>query len=245
MDQREMGLVEHLGELRKRIIITLLSFIVFLFVSFIFVEDIHHFLVKDLDNKLAILGPGDILWVYMVIAGAAALALTIPIAAIQVWKFVKPALNKEEQRVTLAFIPGLFLLFLIGISFGYFLIFPIVLSFMVSLAGDQFQTFFTVEKYFSFMINLTLPFGFLFEMPAVVMFLTHLGIINPLKLMKARRISYFLLIVVSVLITPPDFISDILVTVPLLILYEFSITLSKFVYRKRISSESAVASVLE
>ncbi|PLR66408.1 hypothetical protein CYJ36_17305 [Bacillus sp. UMB0893] len=82
-------------------------------------------------------------------------------------------------------------------------------------------------------------------MPAVVMFLTHLGIINPLKLMKARRISYFLLIVVSVLITPPDFISDILVTVPLLILYEFSITLSKFVYRKRISSESAVASVLE
>lgn len=243
MDKSEMGFVEHLGELRKRIIITLLSFVVSFFVSMIFVEDIHQFLVKDLDNKLALLGPGDILWVYMMIAGVVALAFTIPIAAFQVWKFVKPAMKKEEQRVTLAFIPGLFLLFLFGISFGYFLLFPIVLSFMEGLAGEQFLTFFTVEKYFRFMINLTLPFGFLFEMPAVVMFLTRLGIINPLKLVKARKVSYFILIVVSVLITPPDFISDILVIVPLLILYEFSITLSKIVYRKRISSESTVASV--
>jgi sec-independent protein translocase protein TatC len=242
MDKSEMGLIEHLGELRKRMIITLVSFIVSLLISLIFVKDIHQFLVNDLDGKLALLGPGDILWIYMTIAGVVAIASTIPIAAFQVWKFVMPALTKDEQRSTLAFIPCLFILFLLGISFGYFLLFPIVLSFMETLAGDQFQTFFTVDKYFRFMINLILPFGFLFEMPAVVMFLTRLGILNPLKLVKARKISYFILIVVSVLITPPDFISDILVIVPLLILYEFSITLSKIVYRKRIPSAQSIAS---
>jgi len=139
---------------------------------------------------------------------------------------------------TLAFIPGIFILFISGIAFGYFLLFPIVLSFLQSLAGDQFETFFTVDKYFRFMINLTVPFGFLFEMPAIIMFLTRLGIINPQRLAKSRKISYFFLIVVSVLITPPDFISDILVIVPLVLLYEFSVTLSKIVYRKKLILES-------
>ncbi|MBZ5753789.1 twin-arginine translocase subunit TatC [Metabacillus rhizolycopersici] len=231
MDKTKMNLVEHLGEVRKRIIIVLIAFIVFLCLSFIFVQDIHQFLVKDLDDKLALLGPGDILWIYMLIAGVVAIAATIPIAAFQVWKFVKPALKKEEQKVTLAFIPGIFMLFLLGISFGYFILFPIVLSFLENLAGEQFEAVFTVDKYFRFMINLTLPFGFLFEMPAVIMFLTKLGIINPYRLVKARKISYFVLIIISVIISPPDLVSDILVIVPLLTLYEFSITLSKLVFR--------------
>lgn len=97
---------------------------------------------------------------------------------------------------------------------------------------------FTSEKYFKFMINLTLPFGFMFEIPLVVMFLTSLGIINPMILSKARKMSYFALIVVSILITPPDFVSDLLVIVPLLVLYEFSVTLSKFVYRKKLKNQS-------
>lgn len=241
MDLTEMNLIDHLSELRKRIIIVLCSFMLFLILSFLIVQDIHDFLVKDLHDKLAILGPGDILWVYMALASVSAITFTLPIAALQVWLFVKPGLKKEEQKVTLAFIPGIFLLFLLGIAFGYFLLFPIVLSFLQSLAGSQFETFFTVEKYFRFLIQLTLPFGFLFEMPAIVMFLTRLGIINPQKLAKSRKLSYFFLIVVSVLITPPDFISDILVIVPLILLYEFSITLSKIVYKRRLSLEQAQA----
>ncbi|MCM3411422.1 twin-arginine translocase subunit TatC [Metabacillus litoralis] len=238
MDLTEMNVVDHLSELRKRVIITLASFLLFLIISFLYVQDIHHFLVKDLNDKLAILGPGDILWIYMAIAGISAITFTIPVAAFQIWLFVKPGLRKEEQKVTLAFIPGIFILFISGIAFGYFLLFPIVLSFLQSLAGDQFETFFTVDKYFRFMINLTVPFGFLFEMPAIIMFLTRLGIINPQRLAKSRKISYFFLIVISVLITPPDFISDILVIVPLVLLYEFSVTLSKIVYRKKLIHES-------
>ena len=97
---------------------------------------------------------------------------------------------------------------------------------------------FTADKYFTFMLNLTLPFGFLFEMP-LVMFLTRLGIVNPTRLAKARKLSYFVLIVVSVLITPPDFMSDFLVMIPLLVLYEISVTLSRIVYRKKWEALSA------
>jgi sec-independent protein translocase protein TatC len=241
METEEMKLTDHLAELRKRIIITLVIFIAALIGSFVFVGDLYHYLVRDLDGKLALLGPGDIVWVYMVIATVFAVACTIPVAAYQVWKFIKPALSMEEQRATLLFIPGLFFLFILGISFGYFVLFPLVLTFLLDLVGDQFETFFTAEKYFQFMLHLTLPFGFLFEMPAVVMFLTRLGIVNPERLIRGRKVAYFLLVAISVIITPPDLISDVLVIIPLFILYELSISLSKIVHKKLVPAEASVA----
>lgn len=240
MENDHGELIGHLNELRQRIIKILFTFIIFLVTSFIFVEDMYNWLVRDLDGKLTILGPGDILWVYMIISTICAIAFTIPVAAYQAWRFVKPALTREESMVTLSFIPGIFVLFITGISFGYFVLFPTVLGFLTNLSVGQFETMFTAEEYFRFMLHLSLPFGFLFEMPLVVMFLTRLGILNPMRLAKARKLSYFALIVVSVLITPPDFISDILVIVPLLLLYELSITISKFVYKKRIESDVSI-----
>ncbi|MEK4534648.1 MULTISPECIES: twin-arginine translocase subunit TatC [Peribacillus] len=238
MTNQEMLMVEHLEELRKRIIYTLIAFLIFLIGSFIFVNDIYTWLIRDLGHQLAVLGPSEILWVYFMISGVIAIALTIPIAAYQTWLFVKPALSENERKTTLTYIPGLFILFIAGLSFGYFVVYPTVLGFLLSLSEGQFETMFTSEKYFKFMINLTLPFGFLFEIPLVVMFLTSLGVVNPMILSKARKISYFLLVVVAILITPPDFMSDILVTVPLLVLYEFSVTLSKIVYRKKLKQQS-------
>lgn len=238
MKNQEMPLVEHLEEFRKRLIYTLIAFILFLLGSFIYVQEIYAWLIRDLNHNLAVLGPSEILWVYFMISGVIAIALTIPIAAHQTWLFVKPALSEKERKTTLTYIPGLFILFVAGLSFGYFVVYPTVLGFLLSLSEGQFETMFTSEKYFKFMINLTLPFGFLFEIPLVIMFLTSLGVINPMILSKARKISYFLLVVVSILITPPDFMSDILVTVPLLVLYEFSVTLSKIVYRKKLKKQS-------
>lgn len=240
MQNKDVHLTEHLKELRQRILITLGAFVFFLIVSFVFVEDLYKWLVRDLEARLAILGPSDILWVFMIISGIFALAGTIPVAAFQLWRFVSPALNKKEREVTLRFIPGFFLLFVSGIAFGYFVLFPIVLGFLMSLSIDHFETMFTAEKYFGFMINLTLPFGFLFEMPLIVLFLTRLGILNPMRLIKARKYSYFVLVVVSILITPPDLVSDILVIVPLLLLFEVSLALSKIVYKKKIIEETSV-----
>jgi len=228
-----MDLIGHFEELRKRLIFVLGTFILLFIVSFIYVQDIYHWLVKDLEVKLAILGPSEILWVYMILSSVAAIAGTIPMAAYQTWLFVRPALKETERKVTLAYIPALFLLFFMGICFGYFVIFPMVYQFLLSMSEEMFMTFFTTEKYFKFLINMTLPFGFLFELPVIIMFLTSVGVLNPYRLQKIRKYSYFVLILIAIFITPPDFLSDILVVIPLLFLYECSVLLSKVVYRRK------------
>jgi sec-independent protein translocase protein TatC len=233
MEDKELQLVDHLDELRKRIIISAVAFVVFFIAGFIYVTDIYDWIVRDLDVKLIVLGPSDIIWVYFMIATVIAIAGTIPVLASQLWMFVKPALKPIERKITLSYIPALFFLFIVGIAFGYFVIFPMVLEFLVKMGADMFVTNFTAEKYFRFLMNMTLPFGVLFELPAVVMFLTSLGIVNPFVLAKIRNYAYFVLILIAIVITPPDFMSDFVVTLPLLLLYEISINLSKVVYKKR------------
>ena len=234
MDDNELQLVDHLAELRKRIIITVLAFIVFFIVGFIYVEDIYKWFVRDLHVKLMVLGPSDIIWIYFMLAAVIAIAGTIPVLALQIWLFVKPGLTPIERKVTLSYVPALFFLFIAGLSFGYFIIFPMVFKFLVNIGGDMFVTNFTVDRYFSFILNMTIPFGVLFELPVVVMFLTSLGILNPFVLAKIRKYAYFVLVIIAVVITPPDFMSDFVVTLPLLLLYEISINLSKFIYRKKL-----------
>lgn len=235
MEDKELQLVDHLEELRKRIIFSALAFIAFFIIGFIYVDEIYRWFVGD--TKLLVLGPSDIMWIYFMIAGVVAIAGTIPVLALQIWLFVKPALKPFERKITLSYIPALFLLFILGLAFGYFAIFPMVLKFLVNIGQDMFVTNFTAERYFKFIMNMTIPFGVLFELPVVVMFLTSLGIINPFVLAKVRKYAYFVLVIIAIVITPPDFMSDFVVTVPLLLLYEISINLSKFVYRKKLKKQ--------
>ncbi|MFC4776544.1 twin-arginine translocase subunit TatC [Paenibacillus sp. GCM10023252] len=235
-NRNEQSVFGHLEEMRGRIIRTLIAFLVSMTASFIYVRDIYHWLVRGMDKQLVVLGPSDVMWVYLMISAVVATAVTIPVAAYQVWRFVQPAVPKEAQRATLIFIPSLTVLFLIGIAFGYFVLFPMVLHFMNQIAEKDFTTMYTAEKYFTFMIHMTVPFGLLFEMPAVVMFLTKLGIVNPARLAKARKLAYFLLVIIAVTITPPDILSDLVVIVPLILLYEISITISRVVYRKQVKA---------
>ncbi|WP_026689554.1 twin-arginine translocase subunit TatC [Alteribacter aurantiacus] len=237
MVEQNMEMLDHLSELRKRIIIVLGSFILSFVVSFIFVRDIYEWLIKDLDMQLTILGPMDILWIFFSIAGLIAFAATLPILLFQIWLFVRPALTKQETRVTLMYIPASLLLFLGGLSFGYFVVLPIVLNFLLTLGDGMFQTMFTPDRYFQFVLRMTVPFSILFELPLVVMFLTSLGLITPYGLRKNRKYAFFAIVVVSVLISPPDFISDILVIIPLTILYELSIWLSSIIYKKKMAKE--------
>ncbi|WP_017755250.1 twin-arginine translocase subunit TatC [Calidifontibacillus oryziterrae] len=242
MEQQDknMNLVGHLDELRNRIIVAALAFIVFFITAFIFVKDIYDFFVRDLDFQLTVLSPTEIIIVYFKIAGVVAIAATIPVIAWQLWLFIKPALKPLERKVTLSYIPALFVLFIVGLCFGYFFIFPIVFDFLVTLAEDM-QNMFTIEKYFQFLLRVTLPFAILFELPVVVMFLTSLGIINPPKLVKIRKYAYFILVIVSATVTPPDLLMQTLVMIPMFILYEASISMSKIVYRKKLAKEKKLA----
>ncbi len=189
--------------------------------------------------KLIVLGPSDILWVYFMLAAVIGVAGTIPVLATQIWLFIKPALKPIERKVSLSYIPALFILFIVGLSFGYFVIFPTVMGFLIELGGEMMVTNFTAEKYFRFIFNTTIPFGVLFELPVVMMFLTSLGIINPYVLTKIRKYAYFVLIIIAIFISPPDFMSDFLVAVPLIFLYEISVSLSKIVFKRKMKKQKA------
>lgn len=233
MAEKKLNIIEHLDELRKRIIITAVAFVIFMILGLYYVKNIYLFFLGNFPYKLLVLGPSDIVKVYFNLAGVAACAGTIPIAAWQLWLFVKPALKKSERRVTLAYIPALFILFILGLSFGYFFIFPNIVRFLVGLSNGIMTTTFTADKYFSFLLNITLPFGVIFEMPLVMMFLTSLGIINPFNIAKLRKYAYFILVIVASLISPPEFISHISVAIPLILIYEISVLVSKVVYKRK------------
>ena len=230
---KELNFVEHFEELRKKLIFSAAAFVFFLVLGLVYVKNIYLFFMGDLGYKLMILGPSDIMWIYFHIATVVAVAGTIPVAAWQIWLFVKPALKPLERRVTLAYIPAMFFLFLGGLAFGYYFIFPNIMRFLINLGKDLMTTSFTADKYFSFLINMTLPFGVAFEMPLVSMFLTTLGLINPYKIVKLRKYTYLILVLIASMISPPEFISHISVAIPLILLYEISVLLSKMVYRRK------------
>ena len=238
IEEKELNMVEHLEELRTRLMITVGSFILFLCLAFFFVKDIYRFFTRDLTEDLIILGPSDVVWIYFTLASVVAIACTIPVLSMQIWLFVKPALKDYERKTALFYIPALFLLFIAGLCFGYFVIYPIVLNFLNELGEGVMTTAYTADRYFKFIINMSLPFAVLFELPVVMMFLTSLGIINPYVMGKIRKYAYFILIVIAVSITPPEFLSDFIVAVPLLLLYEISVSLSKIVYKRKQRKEA-------
>jgi sec-independent protein translocase protein TatC len=238
--EKELHLSEHLNELRKRLIFIAIAFLLFLIVGLIYDKQIYLFFMGNLGYKLMVLGPSDIMWIYFHLATVAATVGTIPFAAWQIWLFIKPALKPVERKVTLAYIPALFLLFLGGMAFGYFFIFPNVMKFLMHLGNGLIETSFTAEKYFSFLLDMTLPFGVAFELPLVTMLLTTLGVVNPYTLVKLRKYAYLILVIVASMISPPEFISHISVAIPLILIFEISVLLSKMVYNRRQKRETLV-----
>ncbi len=231
---KEMNLVGHLSELRKRLMVTGLFFIGFFIVGFIYIKDIYHFFERDIDFKLTITSPGDIIWIYLIMAGLIAIIATLPVLSLQIWLFIKPGLTKPERKASLAYIPAIFFLFVIGLIFGYMMFINLILPFLLSLNDGMFNELFTVERYFRFLLRLTLPFAILFEIPVIIMFLTSLEIITPTFLRKSRKYAYFILLIVGALVTPPDIVLQLAVAIPLFMLYEVSIYLSAIVYRKKL-----------
>ena len=136
---KEMNIVEHLSELRNRLIFTAVFFIVAFIVSFIFVKDIYSFFEKDIDFVLNITSPGDTIWIYFTISGLMAIIVTLPILCLQLWLFVKPGLTSSERKASLSYIPAVFLLFVIGLVFGYFMFIQLILPFLLSLNDGMFN----------------------------------------------------------------------------------------------------------
>jgi sec-independent protein translocase protein TatC len=236
MNDKEMSVYEHLGELRKRLIIVLVFFGVALIGSFFFVEPIILYLQQTGEAKELTMNAfrlTDPIKIYFQFAFVIAFIVTSPVLLYQIWAFVSPGLYEKERKVTLSYIPLSIFLFLAGISFAYFVLFPFVVRFMQNLAERLgIHQVIGINEYFEFLLQLVLPFGLVFQLPVVVMFLTRLGLITPMLLIKIRKYAYLALLIVAAIITPPDVLSQVIVMIPLSILYEVSIWISKIAYRK-------------
>ncbi|GAA0322873.1 twin-arginine translocase subunit TatC [Bacillus carboniphilus] len=241
MEQKDMTVYEHITELRKRLIYVVVFFLFAVIGGFLLTEPLIKFLqhadeAKHLTmNAFRLTDPVKIYLQVMFIISA---VITLPFALYQLWAFVSPGLYEKERKVTLSYIPLSSFLFLLGIAFSYFILFPFVVQFMTNISDKlNIQQVIGINEYFQFLFQITLPFGILFQLPVVVMFLTRLGMITPMLLKSIRQYAYFVLLVIAAFITPPELLSHLMVTVPLLLLYEISIWVSKISYKKVLRAE--------
>lgn len=242
MEEQEYTLVEHLTELRKRLIIISVVFLVTLIIGFLFAPNILQFLKSQevaQNVEWNVFGYTDGIQIYVKCALLVSICFTLPIGMHQLWLFMKPGLTDKEAKGASTFIPVAFILFIVGVSFSYFILFPLMLNFMSNINSSigAVETY-GMKQYFTLMFNLLIPIGIVFELPVVILFLTRLGIVTPTRLRKMRKVAYFILVVVGVMISPPDFVSDFLIIVPLLLLFEISIIVSEKAFKKQLHSEA-------
>ncbi|ANU26401.1 twin-arginine translocase subunit TatC [Planococcus versutus] len=245
MPEQDMTLIEHIGELRKRLTILVVFFVLALIISFFLAQPLIQYLQYTEEAKNLTLNAfkiTDPLKIFMQVTMILALIMTSPLIMYQFWAFISPGLLDKERRATLSYIPFSVLLFLGGIAFAYLILFPYVIGFMLTISDNMdIQETIGINEYFQFLFQITLPFGLIFQLPVVMLFLTRLGIITPMLMTKYRKYAYLGLVIIAAFITPPDIVSHMIVTLPLIILYEFSVLIAKVGYRKFLKAEQQQA----
>ncbi|AKL94359.1 twin arginine-targeting protein translocase TatC [Clostridium aceticum] len=231
MQDIQLTLIEHLGELRKRIIIIAISIIAGALISYNYIDKIMKYIIKPGKSlEFIYVSPPELFLEYVKISFVVGTTMALPIILFQIWLFIRPGLKGKEQKYLLLAMNMGILFFIIGIAFAYFIVIPIIIQFFVSISVDKVSPLFSFAKYVSFMSSLLLSFGLIFELPMLVLLLTQLGLINPNMLKKHRKIAVFIIFLLATILTPPDIVSQFLLAGPMILLYEFSIFLSSFVY---------------
>ena len=232
----QMSFLEHLEELRWRLIKSIIAVLLGGMISFLFIEEILQFLIspiKDLSNPpdlqvLKVQGMFMIKWGVSLLGGV---VLSIPVLTYQLAKFIGPGLHNNEKKVMFPLVFFSYFAFLIGIVFAFVVLIPYSLNFFTSMGMEEVKNNFSINYYFSFITMLLLGSGIIFELPIIVFILSSMGILTPAFMRHYRRHSLVFILVLSAFITPPDPISLIFMSIPLAILYEISIGVSWMVKR--------------
>ena len=243
-----MPLTEHLRELRTRLIRSIIAFLIASGVSFYFARHVFEVLkypvVKSYpDVELITLSPTEPLFILIKISLTVGLILASPVILFELWRFVEPALYPNEKRLFLPLLLSSILLFTLGGFFGYFVVLPMALKFLLGLGFSQLAAtpYLSVNLYISFVLKMLIAFGIAFEMPIFLYMLQRAGIVSEEQLKKFRRYFVVVAFLVGALIAP-DVATQILMAVPLLVLYEISILLGK---TARKSGEKSIRKVEE
>ena len=230
----EATLVEHLGELRTRLLISLLTLAPAFAVAFAFQDDLIEWLSKPLpdDKALVTLGVVEPFTTAVKVSLAVAIAVTLPVLLYQLWAFLAPALETSIQRTVAIFATFSTLLFAGGVAFSYFVVMPRALNFLTNFNDDVFQVEIRASYYFSFVTVTMLATGLAFQMPTFILALVRLRILTAAKLRRNRRVGIAAMLVFAILLPTVDPVSLALEFFPLLFLFEFSIWLAAYMEKR-------------
>ena len=228
-----MTLIEHLAELRKRIFIILIVALVSSIIAYSFVDKLILELLKFAEKMdMVYLSPQELFVASIKISIVSGILISSPLIFYQIWLFIKPALLKREKALILISLYSGAIFFLIGITFAYKVIIPLTIEFFLKFQINEIKPMISFENYINFISSIIFSFGLVFEMPIISIILTRFNLITPEFLKNNRKIVILLIFILAAILTPPDVISQILLAIPMLLLYELSIILSS-VFRKR------------
>jgi len=251
-EEKRMPLTSHLEELKTRLIRILIVVGVGFGVCYLFKDWSFRVITKPLvdamqaQSSMIFTGLPEAFFIHMKIAFFASLFLTAPYTLFEIWRFVSPGLYKNEKRLVFPFVFFSTILFIGGVLFGYFVALPPAFSFFVSFSTDFLKPMISFREYLDLTLKFLLAFGLCFEMPVFMFFLAKIGIVNAKMLAKQRRYAILIIFIAAAVLTPsPDAVSQILMAIPLMVLYEVSIFVAKFARRNKPAPEEAEETAAE
>jgi len=244
-NEKSMSFIEHLEELRWRLIKSIVSVLLGGIVTFFFIDEILQLLLQPLENidsankanlqVLSVQGMFVIKWTIALLGG---IIFSVPVITYQTWSFISPGLYANEKGFVVPLVIFSFISFSGGILFSYLILIPYCLNFFSSLSGDIVLNNFSINHYFSFVTWMLLGSGIVFQLPVVSFLLSTIGLLTPPFMRHYRRHSIVAIFILSSFITPPDPVSMLVMALPLIVLYEISIGISWFVNQSKEKRDS-------
>jgi len=244
-DEKKLPFLGHLEELRSRLVASAIAVGIGFAICYIFSERLFLILASPLTNvmpegdHLIFTNLPEMFFTYLKVSFVSGLLLASPVVFYEMWMFIAPGLYRNEKKLVIPFVTISTFLFVGGSLFAYFIVFPFGFKFFLGFSSEFVKALPSVKQYFSFSIKLLLAFGLVFELPVVIFFLTKLGLVTTAFLKKNRKYAILLTFIVSAILTPPDVITQCMMAVPLLTLYEVGIWVSRFARRTRSDEETS------
>ncbi|HAE51044.1 MAG: twin-arginine translocase subunit TatC [Tistrella sp.] len=251
VENSKAPLLEHLIELRNRLIYSVVALLIAFGVCYMFAEDIFGFLVEPLakvlghDKRLIYTGLTEAFFTYVKVSFYAALFISFPIIASQLYMFVAPGLYRNERKAFMPFLIATPFLFVLGAALAYYFVFPLAWGFFAGFQTTGSETNMAIEleakvdQYLSLVLALIFAFGLAFQLPVALSLLVRAGLVSAEALAKKRRFAIVIVFLAAAVMTPPDLISQCSLAVPLLVLYEISIFIARRIERARAEREKA------
>jgi len=228
----------HLHEFKKRLTIAVIVYILGVLVLMNFSEPVFSFMSDPIRSALpsgtplVFLNAPDVFFTYLKIALMLSLFVTAPITFYQVWAFITPGLYKHERRIFLGYFLSSLMLFIVGAAFSFYAVFPVIFEFFLGFSTDTIQALPAIKEYLTLTLKLLFAFGLSFQIPVVILLLVQFGLTDTKSLAAKRRYVIVWAFIFSAILTPPDIISQTLLALPMLLLYELGLFLSRFMSEK-------------